>query len=36
MVRVVGWAVKGLVALVVIALIGVVALLGSITRRGLP
>lgn len=36
MVRVLGWAVKGLVAVVVIAVVGVVALLGSITRRGLP
>ena len=34
--RVLGWAVKGLVAVVVIAVVGVVALLGSITRRGLP
>ncbi len=36
MVRVVGWAAKGLVAVIVIAVVGVVALLGSITRRGLP
>ncbi|MEO8468217.1 MAG: penicillin acylase family protein [Chloroflexota bacterium] len=36
MVRVLGWAMKGLVAIVVIAVVGVVALLGSITRRGLP
>ena len=36
MVRVLGWAVKALVAVVVIAVVGVVALLGSITRRGLP
>ncbi len=34
-VRVLGWVVKGLVAVVVVAVIGVVALLGAVTGRGL-